>query len=177
MSSVGWYAVLIAGVALWRLVELVVSRRHLRWALAHGGRESGQGHFPAMVALHTGLLVGALVEVVAADRPFCPVLGWSMVAVLVATMALRLWCMAALGRQWNTRVVVVPGAPRVTSGPYRFLPHPNYLVVAVEGVALPLVHGAWVTAVVFTVLDAVLLLRYRIPAEDAALASLRAPGG
>jgi methyltransferase len=115
--------------------------------------------------------------VVAADRPFRPGLGWALLAVLALTMALRLWCMATLGRQWNTRVVVVPGAPRVTGGPYRFLPHPNYVVVAVEGVALPLVHGAWVTAVVFSALNAVLLLRYRIPAEDAALASLRTPGG
>ena len=173
MSSVGWYAVLVGAVAAWRVVELVLSSRHRRWALAHGGFESGQGHFPAMAALHTGLLVGSVVEVVVADRPFRPVLGWSMLAVLVLTQALRLWCMATLGRQWNTRVVVVPGAPRVTGGPYRWLPHPNYLVVVVEGLALPLVHGAWVTAVVFTVLNAVLLLGFRIPAEDAALQSLR----
>lgn len=175
MSSTGWYALLLLAVGLWRLVELAVSRRNLAWALERGGVESGQGHFPAMVALHTAFLAGCLVEVVALDRPFVPVLGWTMLVVLVLTQALRMWCMHALGRQWNTRVVVVPGLPRVTGGPYRhrWLPHPNYLVVAVEGVALPLVHGAWVTAVVFTVLNGVLLLRYRIPAEDAALARLR----
>ncbi|TNM66971.1 hypothetical protein FHN55_12050 [Streptomyces sp. NP160] len=174
MSSVGWYALLLLAVGLWRLVELVISARNRAWALQRGGVETGQGHFPAMAALHTALLVGCLVEVVVADRPFVPVLGWTMVAVLVVTQALRMWCMHALGRQWNTRVVVVPGMPRVTSGPYRlrWLPHPNYLVVVVEGLALPLVHTAWVTAVVFTVLNAVLLLRFRIPAEEAALARL-----
>ena len=172
MSSVTWYAVLLGAVALWRGVELVVSARNRRWALERGGFEEGQGHFPAMAALHTGFLVGALAEVVLADRPFVPPLGWTMLAVLVLTQAVRLWCMVELGRQWNTRVVVVPGMPRVTGGPYRWLSHPNYVVVAVEGVALPLVHTAWVTAVAFTVLNAVLLLRYRIPAEEAAMRAL-----
>ena len=175
MSSVAWYAVLLGAVALWRGVELVVSASNRRWALERGGFEEGQGHFPAMAALHTGFLVGALAEVVLADRPFVPPLGWTMLAVLVVTQVVRLWCMVELGRQWNTRVVVVPGMPRVVGGPYRWLSHPNYVVVAVEGVALPLVHSAWITAVVFTALNAVLLLRYRIPAEEAALRALVAP--
>jgi methyltransferase len=84
---------------------------------------------------------------------------------------LRWWCIATLGWQWNTRVVVVPGAPRVTGGPYRYLPHPNYVAVALEGVALPLVHTAWITALAFTVLNAALMAA-RIKVENAALASL-----
>jgi methyltransferase len=94
-----------------------------------------------------------------------------MLALVVASQALRWWCIATLGRRWNTRVIVVPGMPPVRSGPYQFLRHPNYVAVVVEGVALPLVHAAWITAVVFTVLNAA-LLAVRIRVEDAALATL-----
>lgn len=166
----GWYAALVLLVGLERLAELRVSRAHLAWALARGGQEYGAGHYPAMVVLHTGLLAGALVEVVLADRPFVPALGWAMLAVVLAAQALRWWCITTLGRQWNTRVVVVPGLPLVRRGPYAVLRHPNYVAVVLEGAALPLVHSAWVTALVFTVLNAV-LLTVRIRTEDAALAS------
>ena len=94
-----------------------------------------------------------------------------MLAIVVAAQGLRWWCITTLGPQWNTRVVVVPGAPRVTGGPYRYFSHPNYVAVVAEGVALPLVHSAWVTALVFTVLNAA-LLRTRIHTENTALASL-----
>ena len=110
-----------------------------------------------MVLLHTGLLVAAPLEVVLADRPFLPWLGWPMLAVVLAAQALRWWCIATLGVRWNTRVIVVPGLPLVTGGPYRWLRHPNYVAVVAEGIALPLVHTAWVTALVFTVLNAWLL--------------------
>ncbi len=165
------YLVVVGATALERLAELVVSARNARWSFARGGRESGRGHFPAMVALHTGLLVACVVEVLVADRPFLPWLGWPALALVVLSQALRWWCIATLGPRWNTRVVVVPGLPLVDRGPYRLLRHPNYVAVVVEGLALPLVHTAWVTAVVFTVLDAVLLLGFRIPAEERALAA------
>jgi methyltransferase len=171
--SVALYAVVVVLVAVERLVELVISKRNLAWAMARGGVETGRRHFPVMVALHTGLLVACLVEVVALDRPFVPWLGWTMLVVLLLTEATRAWVIATLGRQWNTRVVVVPGMRRVTRGPYRFLRHPNYVIVAAEGVALPMIHTAWVTALVFTVLNAALLLLWRIPAEERALARLR----
>src|SRR5664279_2736933 len=160
------YVVLIVAVALERLAELVVSRRNLAWALGHGGREYGFGHYPFMVVLHTGLLVACLVE--ATHRLFIPVLGWSMFVVVVLAQALRWWCITTLGRRWNTRIVVIPGLPLVDGGPYRWFRHPNYVAVVVEGVALPMVHTAWITAVVFSVLNA-WLLRVRIKAENAAL--------
>lgn len=94
-----------------------------------------------------------------------------MLVLVLASQALRWWCIATLGRRWNTRIVVVPGLPRITTGPYRWLRHPNYVAVVVEGFALPLVGLAWVTALVFTVLNAA-LLRVRIREEDAALATL-----
>jgi methyltransferase len=164
------YTLLIAAVAVERIAELVVSQRNLSWSRARGGVEFGVRHYPAMVALHTGLLAGALVE--AMYRPFLPALGWPMLTVVVAAQGLRWWCIATLGHQWNTRVVVIPDAARVTGGPYRFFSHPNYVAVVVEGIALPLVHTAWLTAVVFTALNA-LVLHTRIGVENTALARLR----
>jgi len=171
VTSEWWFTGLLLLVGLERLVELVVSRRNARWSFDRGGVESGRGHFPPMVLLHTGLLVGAVAEVWLLDRTFVPVLGWTMLALVVASQGLRWWCITTLGPQWNTRVIVVPGLPLVSGGPYRFLPHPNYVAVVVEGIALPLVHTAWVTAVTFTVLNAV-LLRTRISAETRALRHL-----
>ncbi|MCS7475891.1 isoprenylcysteine carboxyl methyltransferase family protein [Umezawaea endophytica] len=168
--SQAWYSVLIGLVAVERLVELVVAKRNLAWSLVRGGRESGFAHYPFMVVLHTGLLAGCLVEVWARDTGFRPVLAWSMLALVLAAQVLRWWCVRALGHQWNTRIVVVPGLEKVTGGPYRLCSHPNYVAVVVEGFALPLVHGAWLTAAVFTVLNAGLLV-VRIRAEDEALRS------
>ncbi|MEH0424385.1 isoprenylcysteine carboxyl methyltransferase family protein [Streptomyces sp. B21-083] len=170
-----WYTALVLAVAGERVAELVVALRNTRWSTARGGTEAGRGHYPAMVALHTGLLAGCLAEVRLADRPFLPLLGWTMLGVVVAAQALRWWCIRTLGRRWNTRVIVVPGLPLVDGGPYRWLRHPNYVAVVAEGLALPLVHGAWVTAAVFTVLNAALLV-IRIRCEDAALAAA-APAG
>lgn len=169
--GLSWYTLLVAAVAGERVVELVVARRNLAWSRAQGGVEVGFGHYPMMVLLHAGLLIGCVVEVSALDRPFLPWLGWPMLAILVAAQGLRWWCVATLGRRWNTRVIVIPGAPRITAGPYRFFSHPNYVAVVAEGIALPLVHTAWITALLFTVLNAVLLTT-RIGAENAALAKL-----
>ncbi|MFD7559556.1 MULTISPECIES: isoprenylcysteine carboxyl methyltransferase family protein [unclassified Streptomyces] len=167
------YIVLVLLVAGERCAELAVARRNGRWSGARGGREHGAGHYPVMVALHAALLLGCLVEPWAADRPFLPLLGWPALALALAAQGLRWWCITTLGPRWHTRVLVVPGLPPVVSGPYRYLRHPNYLAVAVEGLALPLVHTAWVTAVGFTLLNAA-LLTVRIRCEDAALAPLRA---
>jgi methyltransferase len=171
-----WYTLLVALVAVERLGELVVARRNEKWSAERGAVEAGAAHYPFMVVLHTGLLAGALLEAGLADRPFIPALGWPMLALVVAAQALRWWCITTLGRQWNTRILVVPGLARVTGGPYRLIPHPNYVAVVIEGFALPLVHTAWVTALAFTVLNAA-LLRVRITAENAALHALTAGSG
>lgn len=171
MTGLVAFTVLVALVGLERVAELVVSTRNARWSMERGSVEHGLGHFPFMVVLHTALLVGALAEAWIRQPQVPSLLAWSMLALVVASQALRWWCIATLGRRWNTRVIVVPGMPPVRSGPYRFLSHPNYVAVVVEGVALPLVHAAWITAVVFTVLNAA-LLAVRIRVEDAALATL-----
>lgn len=173
--SVALYVIFILLTGGERIVELVISRRHAVDAFSRGGREYGQRHFPFMVALHTGFLLACIAEVVVAGRPFIPALGWPMLAVALLAQVGRVWIIRSLGRQWNTRVIIVPGATRVVGrGPYRWawLPHPNYLLVAIEGIALPLVHTAWVTAIAFTGLNAVLLLGFRIPTEDRALREL-----
>jgi methyltransferase len=97
--------------------------------------------------------------------------GWAALAIVIASQSLRWWCIATLGRQWNTRVIVVPGLPLVSRGPYRLLRHPNYVAVVLEGAALPLVHSAWATAAMFTILNAALLAR-RIQVEERALATV-----
>ncbi len=164
------YLLLIGAVALERLAELVLSTRNARRALAAGGVEAERRWFYAlMVATHALFLVAAPLEVLLFGRPFVPALGWPMLSLVAGAMALRYWAIATLGARWNTRVIVVPGLPAVTSGPYRFVRHPNYVAVIVELAALPLAHSAWATAVVFTVANA-LLLRRRIAHEELALA-------
>ncbi|MFI5708705.1 isoprenylcysteine carboxyl methyltransferase family protein [Kribbella sp. NPDC051620] len=169
-SSLWWYVALVLVVGLERVAELVVSLRNAAWSFKQGGVESGKGHYPFMVLLHTGFLAGCLVEAIVADRPFIPALGWTMLVVVLLAQGLRWWCISVLGHQWNTRVIVVPGLSLVASGPYKFLRHPNYVAVVAEGIALPLVHTAWVTATAFLLLN-IPLLTVRIRAEEAALDS------
>jgi methyltransferase len=162
------YTALIALVAAERLVELALTRRNWRWARPLGGREYGRGHYPWMVAVHASFLAACAAEVWLLERPFRPALAAAMLALVAGAMALRYWAIAALGRRWSTRVVVVPGMPAVTGGPYRWMRHPNYLAVIVETAALPLVHGAWLTAIAYSLLNGVLLTA-RVRAEEAAL--------
>jgi len=174
--SVILFTVLVLVTGVERIVELVISTRNARWAFERGGIESNRRQLPWMISLHVGMLLGALAEVWLLGRPFLPWLGWPMLVITVLSQAARYWIIGTLGRRWNTRVIVVPGLPLVAAGPYRWswLRHPNYVVVAIEGISLPLVHTAWITALVFTVLNAVLLLGFRIPAEDRALAAAAA---
>lgn len=177
LSSALLYTGLVAATALERLVEVRVSLRHAALAFARGGVEHGRGHYPFMVVLHTALLVGCVAEVWLLHRPFLPWLGWPALGVAVACQGLRWWCIRSLGDRWNTRVIVVPGLPPVRDrGPYRWLRHPNYVVVVTEGLALPLVHSAWLTALVFTALNAVLLW-VRISVEERALRTLESVDG
>lgn len=168
MSEVSIYYLFILLIAVERLVELVVSRRNARWSFSQGGREFGRGHYPAMVTMHTVLLASCVAEVATQHRPFLPWLGWPMVAVVVASTVVRWWCVAVLGKHWNPRLIVIKGAPLVSNGPYRWLHHPNYTAVAAEVAALPMVHSAWVTAIVFSIANAA-VLTVRIRAENTAL--------
>ena len=160
--------VLVAVIVIQRLLELRVARRNLNWALSRGGREYAPEHYPFMVALHTAWIVALLVEGTARGEQLSG-LWWMWLALFVAAQFGRYWVISSLGSYWNTRIVIVPGGQRVRSGPYRFLEHPNYVVVAVEIFCAPMIFGAWITALVFTGLNAWLLLGVRIPAENKAL--------
>lgn len=162
------YLLLLAAIGIERLVELAISRRNAAHAAARGGVEHGHGHFRWMVLVHGAFLPACALEVLLLDRPFVAALGVPMLGLALAAQGLRYWAISALGPAWNVRVVVVPGAPVVRRGPYRWLRHPNYLAVALEGVAIPLVHTAWITAVAFTAANAA-LLRVRIRCEETAL--------
>ncbi len=162
------YFALLTAVAVERLIELRISRRNREWALAHGGFEVGQQHFGWMRVLHIAFLVACAAEVWWLQRPFDPAVGYPMLAIAGLAQALRYWAIRTLGNRWNVRVVVVPGEPVITSGPYRFVRHPNYLAVILEGIALPMIHGAWWTAVSFSLLNAC-LLAVRIRCEENAL--------
>jgi methyltransferase len=166
--------VLLAVIAVERLAELVVSARHATSLLRRGGAEYGFGHFPVMIVLHVGLIAGCVLEPLLGHRSFIPGLGWPMLAVTLAANGLRWWCITTLGDRWTARVIVLPGEPLVASGPYRWLRHPNYVAVIVEGAALPLTGSAWITASAFTLANAI-LLTVRIRCESRALAAAAVP--
>ena len=154
-----------------RLVEMTISKRNAAWALARGGVERGQRHFKVMTLLHSSFFVGCVAEVLLLPRPFVPALGYPMLTLALVAQGLRYWAVSTLGRRWNVRVIVVPGAAPVSHGPYRFIRHPNYLAVILEGVAVPLIHTAWITALTFSLLNAA-LLRVRIRCEEQTLSEL-----
>ena len=156
-------------VTLQRLAELALARRNTRRLLAQGGVEVAPGHYPAIVGLHAAWLAGLWLLAL----PRAPDL--ALLAVFVVLQIGRGWVLAALGSRWTTRIIVVPGAPLVRSGPYRLLSHPNYLIVAGEILVLPLAFGLPLFAVVFSGLNA-LVLWIRIQAEDAALRGERRHG-
>lgn len=162
------YLGILVLVALERCIELRLSHRHTERALAAGGMEYGQRHFVFMKVLHTAFLIGCAAEVVVLQRPFDGVWFGSMLALAMAAQVLRYVAIHTLGEAWNVRVLVVPGRPAVRRGIYRWLRHPNYVAVVLEGFALPLMHGAWITATAFTVLNAALLW-VRIRCEEQAL--------
>lgn len=160
----------VALIAVQRLLELFLARRNERWARARGAIERGRGHYPFIVALHSLWLVSTLIEGLlrGPELPFY----WPVpLALFLLVQPLRYWALSSLGESWNTRILVVPGARPVRRGPYKYLSHPNYVVVVVEILTFPLVFGAWMTALVFTVLNAVVLY-VRIREENRALKEL-----
>lgn len=174
MVTEGAYLVLLALLAGERGFEVWLSRRNAARVRRRGAVERGAGHFKWMVALHAAFLPCCAAEVLLLQRPFVPALAGPMLAVAALAQALRYAAVRALGDRWNVRVLVVPGEPPVTRGPYRFVRHPNYVAVVLEGIAVPLVHSAFFTAAAFSVLNAALLLFVRVPAEERALAEAAA---
>lgn len=165
------FTILLFIVAVERIVELVISKRNLRWSFAQGGIEFGRSHYKYMVVIHVFLLGGALLEVWLFRPILIPILSWIMLLLAIASQALRWWCISSLGKRWNTLIVIIPGKPLSKSGPYKWFKHPNYVAVIVEGCVLPMVGFAWRTAIIFSILNAAVLTA-RIRSENAALATL-----
>jgi methyltransferase len=162
-----WPAVAILGfVTLQRLLEMRLAERHSRKLLAEGAVEHGREHYPFIVALH-----GAWLAVLWWWAPGRPI-NLPLLILFAALQIGRVWVIRSLGQRWTTRIIVKPGAPLVRRGPYRFVNHPNYLIVTAEIAVLPLVFGLWQIAVLFSALNAI-VLTVRIRAENRALASLR----
>jgi methyltransferase len=162
------YLAVLAAVGAERIAELIISTRNARRAFARGAIEAGTRHYPAMVAFHTLFLFACAGEALIFKRSFAGLIGWIALAGAILAQALRYWAVTTLGERWNTRIIVMPGAPPVTSGPYRFMRHPNYLAVTMEMICIPMIYGCWITAVAFS-LGNLLMLRIRIKAEEAAL--------
>lgn len=171
MPELGPVHAAVAMVALLRALELAFAARNTRRLLAAGAVEHGRGHYPLFVLLHAAWLA-SLALFVPAERPA----DWPLIGAFVALQGVRLWIIASLGPLWTTRVITLGGAPLVASGPYRYMRHPNYAVVAAEIAILPLAFGAWPIAAAFTVLNVALLWR-RIAVEERALGPRRAGAG
>lgn len=168
--------VLIGSVAVilmvQRLAELALARRNRQWVVALGAKEYGARHYPLFFLLHGAWMAGWITEALTGMPELS---SWWPAWLLLfgAAQSLRYWCIYSLGHYWNTRILVVPGATAVRRGPYRYLPHPNYLAVALELAAVPMLFGCWITAVAATIANGLLLVTVRIPQEEAALKLLR----
>lgn len=157
-----------------RLLEVIYARANEKWMKEKGAVEAGAGHYKWIVLMHVLFFVSLFVEVLWLEGTRYS--GWQFFLLLfIIAQILRVWALVSLGRFWNTKILVLPGAERVRRGPYRWLPHPNYIVVALEIFSLPMIFGAWRTAVIFTIANALLLLFVRIPAEEKALELLDKP--
>lgn len=162
----------VTAIIVQRLLELRMAKRNEKWALAHGAKEYSPEHYPWLVALHTGWIIGIALEGFLRGAQPRPLWGLWLGIFLLAQFG-RYWAISSLGGYWNTRILILPGGSRVQYGPYKYFKHPNYIVVALELLSGPLIFGATATAVIASVVNAALLLGVRIPAEERALENYR----
>jgi methyltransferase len=172
---VGWGGLLAIVIISQRISELYIAKHNRIWALAAGAQEFGTRHYPLFFLLHIGWLIGWTMESSLRGGAVSEL--WKVwFSLFVIAQGLRYWCMVSLGRLWNTRILVIPGGNVVCKGPYRFLSHPNYLAVTIELVSIPLIFGAVTTAILATLLNAMLILGIRLPEERRALRLLKQIG-
>jgi methyltransferase len=168
MKSLRLYLIVVAATGVERLFELILSRRNARRAFARGAIEAGGRHYPVMAAFHTAFLVSCAAEAIVPTRPYPGPIAYAGFAGVIAAQMLRYSAVAALGDRWNTRIIVKCGDPPIVRGPYRYVRHPNYVAVAIEMIALPMMRGCWITAAAFSAGNAA-LMAVRISAEERAL--------
>jgi methyltransferase len=158
---------IFAVIVLQRFAELTLARRNEAWLRARGAYEAGRKAYKYLVMMHVLFFIALPAEVLLFIRSR-PAWWWLPLSMIVFAQALRFWSIATLGKQWTTRIIVLPGAPMITTGPYRYLRHPSYFAAGLELLSLPLMFGAYYTAIVFSVLN-VAMMSIRIPAERRAL--------
>jgi methyltransferase len=161
------FAIVISIVIIQRLFELVIAKRNEKWMRSQGAFEVGASHYPFMVAMHVAFFVSLIFEVILLDKPLSPFWIKLLVGFLLA-QAIRIWCLTSLGKFWNTKIMILPGAEVVRKGPYTIIRHPNYFIVTIELLLLPLLFSAYFTAVIFSLLN-IWMLSVRIPTEEKAL--------
>ncbi|MDW0116019.1 isoprenylcysteine carboxylmethyltransferase family protein [Sporosarcina thermotolerans] len=161
------FGIVISIVILQRLIELFIARRNEKWMKSQGAFEAGATHYPFMVGLHILFFISLLTEVLFFNRELSLI--WPfLLAIFLVTQLLRIWCLSSLGKFWNTKIIVLPNAQVVRKGPYKWIRHPNYIIVATELLVLPLLFNAFFTAVLFTLLNC-WMMTVRIPTEEKAL--------
>jgi methyltransferase len=163
-----WMILLWLLVGVQRIGELAISKRNSKWMESQGGYEVGQEHYKLILFIHLLFFVGIWVEVLF-FRATPPTWAWAPFGLFVIAQVFRYWCIRSLGRYWNTRIWVVPGHTPQIKGPYRFMRHPNYVVVAIELLVFPLIFGAYLTATVVTIINTLIMFLIRIPLEEVAL--------
>ena len=161
------FYIILSIVIIQRLLELVIAKRNEKNMRAQGAYEVGASHYPLMILLHVSFFISLLVEVTTFNLTPSP-LFLVFLIMFLCVQGLRVWCLTSLGSFWNTKIIILPGAHVVTKGPYKYLRHPNYLVVSMEIALLPLMFEAYFTAICFTILNA-MMLSVRIPTEERAL--------
>ena len=166
--SLAAYLALLGALGAERIIELIISARNARWAFGRGATEAGAGHYPAMALFHTLFILSCASEALIFTRRCPAIVGWFALGGALIAQPIRYWAIATLGQRWNTRILVLPEAAPVASGPYRLMRHPNYLAVVIEMISIPMIYGCWITAIVFSAGNAI-LLRVRIKAEESAL--------
>ena len=161
------FYIVITIVIIQRLVELIIAKRNEKWMRSQGAFEAGAGHYPIMVSMHMAFFISLILEVLVIDRPLSPL--WiPLLSLFLMAQIARVWCLTSLGKFWNTKIIILPGADVVRKGPYKFIRHPNYVIVATELLVLPLLFSAYFTAIVFSFLT-LWMLSVRIPIEEKAL--------
>jgi methyltransferase len=158
------FYIIIAIVIIQRLVELIIAKRNEKWMRSQGAFEAGAVHYPIMVTMHIAFFISLLIEVLVINKPLSPF--WiPLLSIFLIAQIARVWCLTSLGKFWNTKIIILPGADVVKKGPYKFIRHPNYVIVATELLVLPLIFSAYFTAIVFSLLN-LWMLSVRIPVEE-----------
>jgi methyltransferase len=162
-----FFSILFSLIVVQRMIELWIAKKNERWMTEKGAYEVGRSHYKYIVILHVMFFVSLLIEVQTLQRDLA---NWWLIPFVFFLMAqlLRIWSIKSLGRYWNTRIIILPGANVVEKGPYRFMRHPNYVIVITEILTIPLIFQAYLTATLFTLLNA-LVLSIRISMEERAL--------